>query len=158
MLSHSNPEQKILNLFERLVDQELDRQEKKRAIKEDSTHLTAGQSKIFLSGSHGQTKQPVPKTNDPSHGRTKTITASSRRLVFERARSKCEFPGCDSTYQLQIDHRWPRALGGDNKLENLRVLCRIHNIFEAKRLLGREKVDSFRTKSLALESTGRTFN
>lgn len=45
---------------------------------------------------------------------------------------------CGSTHQLEIDHRTPKALGGSDSPENLRFLCRTHNILEAKKVFGRE--------------------
>jgi hypothetical protein len=40
---------------------------------------------------------------------------------------------CNSTYQIQTDHIIPLALGGTNDLDNLRVLCGVHNRSEAVR-------------------------
>ena len=151
MISHSNPEQKILNLFERLVDQELDRQEKKRSmkVKPVSSSRKSDPSPQFTTN---QTEKafPVPSKSvaRPTVGRIRSLPAQVRRLVFERAKSKCEFSGCNSTYQLQIDHCLPWALGGSHAPENLRVLCRVHNIREARRLFGDEKMDSFSKRGL----------
>jgi hypothetical protein len=128
ILSHSNPEQKILNLFERLVDQELAQQAKKSQPK-TKVHPTVG---------------PSAKVNSADSAKiSKAIPTQIRKQVFARAHSKCEFDGCTSTYQLQVDHIRPRCLGGDHALENLRVLCRTHNLFEARRILGEEKMDAY---------------
>ncbi len=54
---------------------------------------------------------------------------------------------CGSTYQLEIDHIKPRALGGTDAKENLRVLCRQHNQFMAEKILGRERANAWRTTS-----------
>ncbi|WP_413557780.1 HNH endonuclease [Bdellovibrio sp. HCB209] len=66
------------------------------------------------------------------------IKISTRRKVMELARHKCEYSGdhtcCNSSFQLQIDHRLPISLGGTDSIENLRVLCRTHNLSEAKRM------------------------
>lgn len=62
-----------------------------------------------------------------------------QRQVFQRANYCCEYKSvttgmrCQSPYQLQVDHFVPVAKGGGNKLENLRALCRGHNLSEAKR-------------------------
>jgi hypothetical protein len=130
LLSHANTEQKILNLFERLVDQELERQVKKSQPK-TKTHPTVGPHEKLRSDS----VEVRP---------SKAVPAEIRKQVFARAHSKCEFDGCNSTYQLQVDHIRPRCLGGDHSLENLRVLCRTHNLFEARRILGEKKMDAFR--------------
>jgi len=40
---------------------------------------------------------------------------------------------CGSTYQLQIDHIFPKALGGSDDIHNLRILCRTHNNLMAEK-------------------------
>jgi hypothetical protein len=69
----------------------------------------------------------------------KAIKIATRRRLMERAGKCCEFVNpsnghrCDGVYQLQVDHKIPIALGGSNDISNLRVLCRTHNLLEAKR-------------------------
>ena len=68
------------------------------------------------------------------------IKITTRRQLMEKAGKCCEFVNpatgqrCSGSYQLQIDHKTPVALGGSNNISNLRVLCRTHNLMEAKRL------------------------
>jgi hypothetical protein len=70
----------------------------------------------------------------------KSIKITTRRALNQKANNCCEFVSpqtgkvCGGTYQLQIDHRVPLALGGSNKIENLRVLCRTHNLSEARKM------------------------
>lgn len=70
----------------------------------------------------------------------KSIKITSRRELLSKAGQCCEFTDpksgikCNGTYQLQIDHKIPLALGGSNELSNLRVLCRTHNLFAAKQV------------------------
>ncbi|MCK5073799.1 MAG: HNH endonuclease, partial [Bacteriovoracaceae bacterium] len=54
------------------------------------------------------------------------IPKSVRAQVFKRAKNKCEL--CGSIHALQVDHRKPFALGGDNSISNLRLICRNCNI------------------------------
>lgn len=70
----------------------------------------------------------------------KSATKNGHRIYFSRrikksllnsAKNCCEYKTsngktCGSTYQLQIDHRQPLALGGSNNIDNLRMLCRTH--------------------------------
>ena len=49
------------------------------------------------------------------------------RLVVDIAHGKCEYPGCDSEYGLEVHHIIPRAEGGSNKQSNLIVLCPTHH-------------------------------
>ena len=41
-------------------------------------------------------------------------------------------------------HSEPAALGGRPAIENLRLLCRPHNILHAEQVYGREHMDRFR--------------
>jgi hypothetical protein len=69
----------------------------------------------------------------------KAIKVTTRRQLMENAGKCCEFVNlvsgqrCDGVYQLQVDHKIPVALGGSNDISNLRILCRTHNLLEAKR-------------------------
>jgi hypothetical protein len=79
-----------------------------------------------------------------------------RRYVWERDGGRCAFVSadghrCDSTRRLEIDHVRPVAMGGETKPENLRLLCRAHNQYEAERLLGKDRVQDRRE----LESRAR---
>ena len=64
------------------------------------------------------------------------IPIALRRVTWRRAGARCEFVGpsgrCTSKHKLQIDHYVPLALGGKTTPENLRILCRNHNLAEAR--------------------------
>jgi hypothetical protein len=73
------------------------------------------------------------------------IPKSVCRLVWERDGGKCAFVSadghrCETTRRLEIDHIQPLALGGATTPDNLRLLCRPHNQFEAERVLGKDHV------------------
>jgi hypothetical protein len=51
---------------------------------------------------------------------------------------------CEETSRLELDHVRPLALGGESTADNLRLLCRAHNTYEAERMLGRERVQERR--------------
>lgn len=80
----------------------------------------------------------------PVKGRS-SIPAGIRRAVWARDGGRCTFAGpdgvrCLSRRMLELDHRTPRAHGGRDALENLRLLCRPHNDAERRRLLGEGKL------------------
>ena len=50
-----------------------------------------------------------------------------RNRVLMDANYKCEYPGCEESHFLQIDHKLPVRLGGQPLRENLQVLCAAHN-------------------------------
>jgi 5-methylcytosine-specific restriction endonuclease McrA len=77
------------------------------------------------------------------------IPRALSRFVWERDGGRCAFVSadrhrCESTHRLEIDHIQPVALGGETKPENLRLLCRVHNQYEAERVLGKEHVQNRR--------------
>lgn len=69
-----------------------------------------------------------------------------KRAAIARDGERCVYVDeeghrCPATALLELDHRDPRARGGGDKLDNLRVFCRAHNYWWAIKSFGREKVD-----------------
>ena len=58
------------------------------------------------------------------------IPAATRRLVMERDGHACTIglPGCTVDRYIHIDHIRPRAYGGSDHPDNLRVACRSCNL------------------------------
>ena len=92
-------------------------------------------------------------TDDPrerrSHGDGRYIPAQMRREVWQRDGARCTFHApdgrrCESRRDLEYDHVLPVAKGGRTCAENLRLLCRTHNQFEAERAFGRAHMDAKR--------------
>ena len=67
--------------------------------------------------------------------------AQIRREVYLKAQGQCE--KCGSRHALQIDHIYPKALGGSDSAENLRLLCRSCNQRAAIRSMGLRKMDRY---------------
>ena len=94
-------------------------------------------------------KERRETTRTATKRRPRHIPAALRDEVLERASHRCEYQGrggrrCQAQTALHIDHRKPYARGGRHSPENLRVLCREHNLYVAERQFGvewvREKV------------------
>jgi hypothetical protein len=72
----------------------------------------------------------------------KTICVVASRCVWKRAEACCEQKingtgeKCGSKYALQIDHVVPVALGGNDDVENLQLLCWAHNSRRAVKTFG----------------------
>ncbi len=102
-----------------------------------------------------QNKKPGPRSEENSplnkSGLTKArlgerlknsryISAKVKRFVYEKAGGCCTFENlatgrrCSSQFQLEYDHRYPFALGGETSAENIRLVCRAHNQLYAKNL------------------------
>jgi hypothetical protein len=88
-----------------------------------------------------------PKTEQmrPFNAGGRYIPNYVRQRVIERDQGQCCFVSengvrCTSKAGLQIDHIAPFAKGGLTELSNLRTLCPAHNLYEAERAFGREKI------------------
>lgn len=80
--------------------------------------------------------------------RSRTIPISIKRSVWERAGGRCEFRNavgekCEAKHALESDHITPITLGGLSTQDNLRVLCRQHNLLSASQILGRKLMGTF---------------
>ena len=70
------------------------------------------------------------------------IPQEIKKEVWLRDKGCCQFKDpltqriCQSRFQLQIEHRIAKALGGSETLENLELLCRNHNYFRATKAFG----------------------
>ena len=74
------------------------------------------------------------------------VTARQRKpsrwkQVFTRDGGKCTL--CGSTHALEVDHIIPKAKGGPDTLENLRLLCRSCNQRAAVKEYGQEKMNQY---------------
>ena len=88
----------------------------------------------------------IQSAANPSAATPAPVTRAARREVLERDGLGCCWVGatgkrCDSTAWLEFDHEHPSGKGGGSEPENLRLLCRAHNRFEAERDYGREHVE-----------------
>lgn len=84
---------------------------------------------------------------------TRYVRVAARDLIRRRSGDRCEFIDsatgrrCESRTRLEFDHIRPHALGGPPSVENLRHLCRGHNVFEGIRVFGAEKLKVGRNSS-----------
>ena len=167
LTSHQNPNLSLTRLLEKLVNEELKRQEKNKPTHESqevnlgstaetfanhssllknktiSQNLAAGRTETTCSGIKNKNSKTIQGKGFVILEKSKKITAETRRQVWIRAKGKCEFKNCGSHYQLEVDHIIPKALGGSNELSNLRFLCRKHNVFAATKEFGKKHMEKF---------------
>lgn len=67
----------------------------------------------------------IDKKNEAITVKRKTISETMRRKVFDLYDHKCY--ECQSTKDLQIDHKIPFSKGGNTEIENLQLLCKSCN-------------------------------
>jgi hypothetical protein len=77
------------------------------------------------------------------------VPAAVKRVVWERDQGRCTWPMgdgevCGSTHRLEFDHDLEVALGGKPTIENIRLLCKSHNLMKAEQHLGRTFMAKFR--------------
>ena len=65
---------------------------------------------------------------------SQSISRATRRAVFHRDKTcrhrQADGRLCESRYQLQVDHVISRWRGGGNDIENLQLLCGVHNRYK----------------------------
>ncbi len=103
---------------------------------------------------HGQVKTPQKSHRQCDADR---VSSQAKREVYERDGGRCSFVGkaghrCESAYQLEYDHKRPRAYGGTSDAGNLRLLCRVHNQFMAEKLIGAERVSAAKARASAAKA------
>jgi hypothetical protein len=152
MLAHSNPGISMAELLDKLC--ELGRKEWSKV--EQNAEIKARKSVSYGSKDMGKTHRAEnTESNSESSlknmGQNVTKAAAPRKappmskaaIVREVWRRDKACTNCGSTYALEIDHKLPRALGGDDSLENLRLLCRSCNQRAAIEVYGARKMESY---------------
>ena len=70
------------------------------------------------------------------------ISVHIKNAVRLRSKDQCEYIDpiskrkCEEQIGLQFDHILPKSRGGTERLENIRHLCKTHNLYEATKILG----------------------
>lgn len=91
-----------------------------------------------MSATSTLTPTSAPTSTPP---RRPHLPAAIEREVRLRDADRCQFPldaggVCGSTWQVELDHVVPLALGGPTEAANLRCACRAHNRYAAEQALG----------------------
>ena len=61
-------------------------------------------------------------TVDMGYNRSRKVPKSAQK------QGECAWPGCKNTGLMELDHKFPFSLGGDNDASNFQTLCRMHNL------------------------------
>jgi 5-methylcytosine-specific restriction endonuclease McrA len=127
-LSHTLPGASTEQVLEAALDLLLERQARQKALVKRPRGPTSP-----LTTSSAAT--PRRSSHRP------TIPAAVVREVRLRDGARCQFPledggVCGSTFQIELDHVVPLALGGPTTAPNLRCTCSVHNRRAAELALG----------------------
>ncbi len=111
----------------------------------------------------GKVKNPRKSIEDvdTSPG-VRGIPAPVRRFVWERDHSQCTFESgdgrrCPERHGLEFHHDDPYGLGGDRSAENVRLLCRAHNLYMAEMDYGKDKMEQYRRSADRVREPGPSF-
>jgi hypothetical protein len=164
LLAHKNPNLKLADLIDQLCDLGLERWSRghmpadnlndggvaKASRAQKSAQVSAQKTQNAVEpGDQVSLRQTMPQAQTAparnlakiSSGTKPTSLASIRRSVWREARGRCA--NCASHFALEIDHRVPKALGGTNSRENLRLLCRSCNQRAAIERIGLQHMEIY---------------
>ncbi len=130
-----------------------------RLAAEELTQLKKSRGEMPVRTRHSvSSKENLPspaEEKNEANRRTSAMTKSPRsipisikRSAWDKAGGRCEFRNadgerCDTKHALEYDHISPVAMGGHSNKENLRLLCRQHNLLAATQTLGPKLMSSF---------------
>ena len=123
--------------FEAEIDEELKgllEEAKKLAGEKNATLLLKKVLKAYVRPKTAKRKRP--EESKAKH--TRQVPMPISREVKKMAEYQCEYVSdkgvrCNQTAKLEVDHVRPYAFGGSSRdLENLRCLCKVHNLYFAR--------------------------
>lgn len=150
VLSHSIPTGDWISIFDKMADDSLNKRDplRRKAVVQSVKTMPSDTDAMVNRNVDTDTcadeanaaanfaKQGLAM-NSSSEAIGQTLRPTVRRYVFQRDRV-CQHKNrdgsiCGSKFQLEVDHVHPRFAGGSNEIENLRLLCRVHNIDRYRR-------------------------
>ena len=89
---------------------------------------------------------PSPRrslSDTPVGASSRHVPAAIRRAIWQRDGGQCTFVDghgrrCPARDLLELHHEVPYARGGDHSPDNVRLLCRAHNVYRAELDYGRD--------------------
>ncbi len=91
-------------------------------------------------------KRSKPKASSkPASVNTKSIPKAVKEYVYLRDGGQCTYVGkdgkrCSARLCLEYDHIHPKALGGSNDADNIRLMCSTHNKYLAEKVFGKRNL------------------
>jgi len=98
----------------------------------------------------GKTDRPRKDIEDADTSPGKRgIAAPVKRAVWVRDGGQCTYRTsdgrrCPERHRLEYHHDDAYGFGGDRGMENIRLLCKAHNLYMARMDFGKEKMDAYR--------------
>jgi hypothetical protein len=100
--------------------------------------------RLYLEKKDPELKLPAKPFTEISA--TRHIPTADKNFVWKRDGGRCTFQSadgkrCEARAGLEFDHIIPWSQGGLSNARNLRLLCRAHNQYEARRRFGDEWIE-----------------
>ena len=130
-----------LELFKMMTSQTLE------ILKKEKRRAQPLRSRIALTESKTRFKESRSASNPDSKSRY--VSKVTVREVKERDQHQCRYVDpetrkqCSAQYHLQIEHKIPFAKGGSSELQNLELLCPVHNRLRAAQHFGFKKMENY---------------
>lgn len=157
--SHKNPNPSYADLLEMLADFTLGKinpaDRVKSALKTQRNTTVESKNESFRKSISDTDKSAGKGTDTDTHpgagaGIAKRyLPQDLKARIWNMANSQCQFldpitkKQCQSRFKLQVEHKLPRAKGGDNAEENLELLCQAHNNYRAIQHFGKVHMRKF---------------
>jgi 5-methylcytosine-specific restriction endonuclease McrA len=153
LLSAEIPGADMAVVIDRAVTQTLRRLEARRYAR-----TSAVRNPLALEATSGRARSAQTPTDERRHPRAaarentsagRHIPAAVRRAVFERDGGRCRYRDetgrrCPERHRLEYHHLHPFAMGGAHALDNVRLMCRSHNLYLAERDYGQRAMAAYR--------------
>lgn len=141
LLSHKEANMSFEGLIRELADIALEKLDPERKERRVQVRRARAEARAQTQARNKEVRKaksfPAPEMKPAPNARA--IPAFVRRSVFLRDGGRCTHRDpttgrrCGSKHLTQVDHIHPKALGGANGPENLRILCAAHNQHRARK-------------------------
>lgn len=127
----------------------LQKKQPSKGFREDQKGI-GEKNKIASDNKVSKTEELTAAAVNPCVKNDSPVSRPLNRITIQQSDDRCEYCDpvtgrrCNSRYQTQTDHIHMRAFGGGNQRENLRRLCRAHNILMSEIKLGKQRANAWR--------------
>lgn len=138
---NGDPTESVREVFKTAMKEYIRLREKRQGLRDKAQRIASRAPEVQSADATAKNKQ--------TETRSRYISMDLRRAVFKRAKNRCEYfddfskKHCESRSRLEIDHIIPFARGGRSEENNLRVVCRTHNLLFASREYGERSIGKY---------------
>jgi 5-methylcytosine-specific restriction endonuclease McrA len=161
-LSHKSPNITTAELVAHLVNEKFESLDKASAPLHAPKHVKQRDGILKTATNAKMSTETGAKTEVKSKNVSNKINrylpTKKRREVWLKNNCQCSYVNsetkrrCTSRFKLEVDHIKPFAMGGSHEPENLRLLCKAHNLHHAIKSYGAKKMTEFMPHLTTTES------